>query len=65
MTKLKEYRKSMDNMKIRGIKCPRPIKIGISVDFLVGFLEIIAEQKYERPTRFKPKTIPVIMSGRI
>lgn len=61
---VKEYRKSMDNMKIRGIKCPRPIKNWYQCGLSNRILEIIAEQKYERPTSIQAQAIPVIMSGR-
>lgn len=61
---VKEFRKSMDNIKIRGIKCPRPIKNWYQCGLSTRILEIIAEQKYERPTSIQSQAIPVIMSGR-
>lgn len=61
---VKEYRKSMDNMWIRGIKCPRPIKNWYQCGLSNRILEIIADQKYERPTSIQSQAIPVIMSGR-
>lgn len=61
---VREYRKSMDNMKIRGIKCPKPIKNWFQCGLSNRILEIIAEQKYERPTSIQAQAIPVIMSGR-
>lgn len=61
---VKQYRKSMDNMWIRGIKCPRPIKNWYQCGLSNRILEIIAEQKYERPTSIQSQAIPVIMSGR-
>ena len=61
---VKEYRKSMDNMRIRGIKCPRPIKNWYQCGLSNRILEIVAEQKYERPTSIQSQAIPVIMSGR-
>lgn len=61
---VKEYRRSMDNMKIRGIKCPRPIKNWFQCGLSNRILEIIAEQKYEKPTSIQSQAIPVIMSGR-
>lgn len=61
---VKIYRKSMDNMKVRGIKCPRPIKNWYQCGLSNRILEIISEQKYERPTPIQAQAIPVIMSGR-
>lgn len=61
---VRKYRKSMDNMKIRGIKCPRPIKNWFQCGLSNKILEIIAEQKYEKPTSIQAQAIPVIMSGR-
>ena len=61
---VQKYRKSMDNMKIRGIKCPRPIKNWFQCGLSNKILEIIAEQKYEKPTSIQAQAIPVIMSGR-
>lgn len=61
---VRAYRKSMDNMKIRGIKCPRPIKNWYQCGLSSRILEIIGEQKYERPTSIQAQAIPVIMSGR-
>lgn len=58
------YRKSMDNMKIRGLKCPRPIKNWYQCGLSTKILEIITEQKYERPTSIQSQAIPTIMSGR-
>lgn len=61
---VRAYRKSMDNMKIRGLKCPRPIKNWYQCGLTSKILEVIAEQKYERPTSIQAQAIPVIMSGR-
>lgn len=61
---VKEYRKSMDNMKIRGLKCPRPIKNWYQCGLSNRILEIISEQGYEKPTSIQAQAIPAIMSGR-
>lgn len=61
---VKEYRKSMDNMKIRGLKCPRPIKNWYQCGLSNRILEIISEQGYEKPTSIQSQAIPAIMSGR-
>lgn len=61
---VKEYRKSMDNMKIRGLKCPRPIKNWFQCGLSNRILEIISEQGYEKPTSIQAQAIPAIMSGR-
>ena len=61
---VKEYRKSMDNMKIRGLKCPRPIKNWYQCGLSNRILEIISEQGYEKPTPIQAQAIPAIMSGR-
>lgn len=61
---VREYRQTMDNIRVRGIKCPRPVKNWFQCGLSSKVLEIVAEQQYERPTPIQAQAIPVIMSGR-
>lgn len=61
---VRAYRASLDNMKIRGIKCPKPITNWYQCGLSTKILEIIAEQGYEKPTSIQAQAIPAIISGR-
>ncbi len=61
---VRAYRASLDNMKIRGIKCPKPITNWYQCGLSTKILEIIVEQGYEKPTSIQAQAIPAIMSGR-
>ena len=62
---IREYRKGQDNIQVRGIKCPRPIKSWYQTGLSLKILEVlIGDLKYERPTPIQAQALPVIMSGR-
>ena len=59
-----EYRDSLDGIKIRGKKCPRPVKKWIQCGLDVRILQIIKRFGYEHPTPIQAQALPAIMSGR-
>ena len=65
MTKeeVKEYRESLGNIKIRGKKCPRPIKGFHQCGLNDRILELLKKYGYAKPTPIQAQAIPAIMSG--
>lgn len=61
---VKEHRKSMDGIKVRGRKCPRPIKSWTQCGLDPRILVTIKSCEYEKPTPIQAQSIPAIMSGR-
>lgn len=61
---LKLLRTELDNIKIRGLKCPKPIKKWSQCGLSTKILDVIKELGYERPTPIQAQAIPAIMSGR-
>jgi ATP-dependent RNA helicase DDX46/PRP5 len=62
---VKEYRaKELENVKITGKDCPRPIKKWIHAGLPPQVHELIAKEKFEKPFPIQCQAIPVIMSGR-
>ena len=61
---VESYRKELDGIKIRGIKCPRPIRKWTQCGLNQRVLEVIKRCAYERPTPIQAQAIPAIMSGR-
>ncbi|KAI9281135.1 P-loop containing nucleoside triphosphate hydrolase protein [Sporodiniella umbellata] len=54
----------LDGIKIRGVKCPKPITKWTHCGLPVGCLEVIRKLKYDKPTSIQAQAIPAIMNGR-
>eukprot|EP01103_Thecamoeba_quadrilineata_P004192 TRINITY_DN1391_c0_g2_i3.p1 TRINITY_DN1391_c0_g2~~TRINITY_DN1391_c0_g2_i3.p1 ORF type:complete len:783 (-),score=265.30 TRINITY_DN1391_c0_g2_i3:1316-3664(-) len=61
---VKLYRKSLDDIKIRGKDCPKPIKSFTQCGLSDRVLDVIKKLKFEKPTSIQAQAIPAIMSGR-
>jgi len=62
---VRSYRKSQDNIQVRGINCSRPIKNWYQTGLSSKILQVlISDLKYECPTPIQAQALPVIMSGR-
>lgn len=58
-------RLSLDNIKIKGLKCPRPILKWSQLGLSSGIMSLISNQLgYKSPTPIQSQAIPAIMSGR-
>lgn len=57
-------RADLDNIKCRGVNVPKPILKWSQGGFGAQILEIIREQKFEKPTSIQSQALPAIMSGR-
>jgi len=63
-SEVKEYRSSLGNIRIRGKKCPRPIKGFHQCGLSDRILETLKKHAYTKPTPIQAQAIPAIMSGR-
>lgn len=57
-------RADLDNIKCRGVDVPKPILKWSQGGFGAQILDVIREQKFERPTSIQSQALPAIMSGR-
>ena len=55
---------SLDNIKVKGKNCPRPIKGFHQCGLNDKILETLKKHNYETPTPIQAQAIPTIMSGR-
>ncbi|CAF3405087.1 unnamed protein product [Rotaria sp. Silwood2] len=58
------YRRELDNIKIVGKQCSRPIKTWSPCITSDKFLQILKKHKYEKPTPIQAQALPIILSGR-
>ena len=57
-------RADLDNIKCRGVDVPKPIVKWSQGGFGAQILDVIREQKFEKPTPIQSQALPSIMSGR-
>ena len=57
-------RADLDNIKCRGVNVPKPITKWSQGGFGSQILDVIREQKFEKPTSIQSQALPAIMSGR-
>lgn len=58
------YRAELENIKIKGKKCPNPVKTWGQCGLATKILDIMRKNNYEKPTPIQAQAIPAIMSGR-
>ena len=58
------YRIELENVKIKGKGCPKPVRSWAQCGLSARVLEVIKRQNYEKPTPIQAQAIPAIMSGR-
>lgn len=58
------YRVELENIKIKGKKCPNPIKTWAQCGLPTKVLDVMKKNGYEKPTPIQAQAIPAIMSGR-
>ena len=58
------YRVELENIKIKGKKCPNPIKTWAQCGLTTKVLDIMRKSNYEKPTPIQSQAIPAVMSGR-
>ena len=57
-------RVELDNIKCRGTNVPKPIVKWSQGGFGAQILDVIRDQKFEKPTSIQSQALPAIMSGR-
>ena len=58
------YRVELENIKVKGKDCPKPVKTWAQCGLSAKILDIMKKSNYERPTPIQAQAIPAIMSGR-
>ena len=58
------YRIELENVKVKGRDCPKPVKSWAQCGLSARVLDVIKKQNYEKPTPIQAQAIPTIMSGR-
>ena len=58
------YRKGADGIKVRGKRCPRPVKKWTQCGLSDGVLRTIERAGYASPFPIQAQCLPAIMSGR-
>ncbi|XP_067937972.1 probable ATP-dependent RNA helicase DDX46 [Watersipora subatra] len=61
---VEEMRSEMDDIKVKGKNCPRPILTWAQAGVTLKLLETLKKHGYEKPTPIQMQAIPAIMSGR-
>jgi len=60
-----QIRKELDNIKVQGHRCPKPVRKWTQFGLPTGCLEVIKRVlKYQQPSPIQCQAIPAIMSGR-
>ena len=62
--KVAAYREELEHIKVKGKKCPKPVKTWAQCGLSTKVLDVIKKSKYEKPTPIQTQAIPAIMSGR-
>ena len=59
-----EFRKTNGEIKVRGLKCPKPISNWYQCGLPDGCIEVIEKKNFIKPFPIQCQSIPAIMSGR-
>lgn len=59
-----EFRRNYGDIKVRGLKCPKPIQNWYQCGLPDGVLEVIEKKNFVKPFPIQCQAIPAIMSGR-
>ena len=57
-------RAELDNIKVRGLRCPKPVKRWTHCNLISKVFDIIKELGYKKPTPIQAQAVPAILSGR-
>ncbi|XP_076799595.1 putative ATP-dependent RNA helicase DDX46 isoform X1 [Clavelina lepadiformis] len=58
-----EMRMNMENIKIRGKNCPKPMQAWVQAGVSYKMLNALKKANYEKPTIIQAQAIPAIMAG--
>lgn len=58
-----DYRAELENVKVRGKNCPKPIKSWAQAGVSFKVLNALKKAKFEKPTSIQAQALPAIMSG--
>ena len=59
-----EFKKQQGDIKVRGLKCPKPIMNWYQCGLPDAVLEVIEKKSFKAPFPIQCQSIPAIMSGR-
>ena len=59
-----EFRKASGDIKVRGIKCPRPVTSWYQCGLNQSVLEVLERKNFAKPFPIQCQSLPVAMSGR-
>ena len=58
------YRRELESIKVKGKKCPKPVKTWAQCGLTSKVLDIMKKNNYVKPTPIQAQAIPAIMAGR-
>ncbi len=58
------HRVELENIKIKGKKCPNPVKTWAQCGLASKILDVMKKNNYEKPTPIQAQAIPAVMAGR-
>eukprot|EP00833_Pecoramyces_ruminatium_P014105 jgi/Orpsp1_1/1188137/evm.model.d7180000062759.1 len=62
---VEQVRRELDNIKVQGARCPKPVRKWTQFGLPTGCLEVIKKVlKYQNPSPIQCQAIPAVMSGR-
>ncbi|CAH8584877.1 unnamed protein product [Schistosoma turkestanicum] len=61
---VKAYRASLENIRVRGRECPKPLRNWVQAGISSRLLACLKRNNFEKPTPIQCQALPVIMSGR-
>ncbi|CAI2734643.1 unnamed protein product [Schistosoma spindalis] len=61
---VKAYRASLENIRVRGRECPKPLRNWVQAGISSRLLACLKRNNFDKPTPIQCQALPVIMSGR-
>ncbi|KAG5442579.1 putative ATP-dependent RNA helicase ddx46 [Clonorchis sinensis] len=61
---VKAYRASLENIRVRGQDCPKPLKNWVQAGISSRLLICLKRNNFDKPTPIQCQALPVLMSGR-
>ncbi|TGZ60095.1 hypothetical protein CRM22_008741 [Opisthorchis felineus] len=61
---VKAYRASLENIRVRGQDCPKPLKNWVQAGISSRLLNCLKRNNFDKPTPIQCQALPVLMSGR-
>lgn len=61
---VEEYRNELDEIKVRGVRCPKPIRNWAQAGLSTPIMNVMKRCGYAKPTPIQAQAIPAVMGGR-